>query len=87
MRPRTLRETYERILAGEPGEKAIGEFLDTYYGLGSADEHGRALADEPPLVGDRRLDAFAAAAASYLAKKCRAGSTSHGSPPPRRIPP
>ena len=32
----------------------------------------KALADEPPLTGDARLDALAGAAAEYLAKKYRA---------------
>ena len=72
MRPDTLSETYQRIIAGEPQEKAFAEFLDTFYGL--ADEAGksRALAHEPPLTGDLRLDALAGATADYLARKYRA---------------
>lgn len=33
MRPNTLSETYQRIIAGAPREKAFAEFLDTFYML------------------------------------------------------
>lgn len=69
MRPSTLSETYGRIIAGEPREKAFAEFLDTFYTLPDSGRQGQALKDEPPLTGDVRLDALAGAAASYLAKK------------------
>jgi hypothetical protein len=69
VRPNTLFEAYERIIAGEPREKAFAEFLDTFYTLPDSASQSRALAEEPPLTGDARLDALAGAAASYLAKK------------------
>lgn len=72
MRPATLSQAYERIIAGEPREKALAEFLDTFYGLADTDARSAALAPEPTLTGDERLDALAGAAASYLAKKYRA---------------
>ena len=31
MRPATLAETYERIIAGEEHDMALSEFLDTFY--------------------------------------------------------
>ena len=31
MRPATLAEALERIVAGQPREKALPEFLDTFY--------------------------------------------------------
>ncbi|MFI0846237.1 hypothetical protein [Mesorhizobium sp. IMUNJ 23232] len=72
MRPATLSETYERIIAGESREKAFAEFLDTFYTLRNPERQSTALAVEPPLTGDARLDALAGAVASYLAKKYRA---------------
>lgn len=69
MRPNTLAEAYARIIAGEPREKAYAEFLDTFYTQPDAGQKSLALADDPPLTGDARLDALAGAAASYLAKK------------------
>lgn len=72
MRPDTLSETYRRIIAGEPREKAFAEFLDTFYALPDAGQQSAALMAEPPLTGDARLDALAGAAAEYLAKTYRA---------------
>jgi hypothetical protein len=69
MRPNTLSEAYERIVAGVPSEKALAEFLDAFHTLPDAQARSRALASEPPLTGDGRLDALAGAAAAYLAKK------------------
>ena len=71
MRPATLANAIERIIAGEPREKALPEFLDTFY-LASTPEIGKAtLADRPPLTGDERLDALAGAIADYLARQYR----------------
>ncbi len=72
MRPNTLSEAYERIIAGQPRERAFAEFLDTFYALRDVDQQSKALAGEPPLTGDARLDALAGATAAYLAKKYRA---------------
>lgn len=69
MRPNTLSEAFERIVAGEPREKALAEFFDTFYMLTETESRSNALSDEPPLTGEARLDALAAAAAAYLAKK------------------
>lgn len=72
MRPATLSQAFERIVSGEPREKVFAEFLDTFYTLEDSEAQSAALAGEPPLTGDARLDALAGAAASYLAKKYRA---------------
>jgi hypothetical protein len=69
MRPNTLREAYERLVAGEPREKALSEFLDTFYGLADTQARRTAFADEPPVIGDARLDALAGAIAEYLSKR------------------
>jgi hypothetical protein len=69
MRPATLAKTIERIIAGEPQEYALPEFLDEFYL--APDENARLakLADEPPETGDPRLNAFAGAVAEYLARQ------------------
>lgn len=68
MRPSTLREAYERINAGPLTNKPVFEFLDSFYADRSRAGRAARLAEEPARTGDPRLDAFAAAAASYLAK-------------------
>jgi hypothetical protein len=70
MRPSTLAEAFERIAGGQPIEKAMPEFLDTFYGL-EDEARGASIADEPQLTGDPRLDALAGAAAEYLSKSYR----------------
>jgi hypothetical protein len=71
MRPRTLSEAYERLLAGEQIEPVYAGLLDTFYGAKDAEARLACLADEPPLTGDPRLDALAGACAEYLAKLYR----------------
>jgi hypothetical protein len=71
MRPNTLSEAAERIAGGVPAWKAIGEFLDVFYGAASPDERLATIRDEPPLTGDDKLDAVIGAAAEYLAKLYR----------------
>jgi hypothetical protein len=69
MRPATLSDSVERIVAGEPSGKALAEFLDTFY-LSQTPEHQLAtIMDEPALTGDARLDALAGAIAEYLARQ------------------
>ncbi len=69
MRPATLAQTYERIIAGETCETALSEFLDTFYLTPSPERRLDTLRQEPPLTGDARLDALAGAAAEYLARQ------------------
>lgn len=85
MRPSTLSEAYERIVAGEPREKVFAEFLDTFYGLPDAQAQSQSLSAEPHLTGDTRLDALAGAAAEYLSKKYRAGVPAWASKPERYL--
>ena len=66
-RPHTLGEAAARILAGTNPSIAICEFADTFYA--SADREPM-LADEPPLTGDRHLDALLGGIAEYLGKRC-----------------
>src|SRR5437899_2884510 len=71
MRPRTLSEAYDRIIAGEPREKALAEFLDTFYGADTGEARYEVIKDEPAMTNDPRLDALAASSAEYLAKRYR----------------
>ena len=50
MRPATLAEAYERIVAGDPQEKALPEFLDTFYLAPTAEKRLQTIVDEPPLT-------------------------------------
>jgi hypothetical protein len=71
MRPATLSEAVTRIELGEPAEKAWPEFLDTFYLAPDQRARAAVLADEPAFTGDPKLDALAAASASYLSKLFR----------------
>jgi hypothetical protein len=69
MRPATLAETYERILAGADSDVALAEFLDTFYLTATAGGRLDTLRSEPRLTGDADLDALAGAVAEYLARQ------------------
>lgn len=66
MRPNTLAEATTRISSGEPLEKALPEFLDTFYLARNNASRADMLHDEPPSVGSRE-DALMGAVAEYLA--------------------
>ena len=69
MRPTTLAETYERIMAGTDCDVALAEFLDNFYVISTADGRLDTLRREPRLTGDAHLDALAGAVAEYLARQ------------------
>ena len=69
MRPNTLAEAYKRVIAGAPHEKALPEFLDSFYLASTPADSGSQFATRPPLTGDAHLDALAGAAAEYLARQ------------------
>jgi hypothetical protein len=69
MRPNTLAEAIERIAAGEPQEKMLAEFLDSFYMLPTRATQLSSLVTPPPKSGDARLDAFAGGIAEYLARQ------------------
>src|SRR5207248_8271875 len=58
---------FERIIAGEPREKALPEFLDSFYLAPTTEARMDAIVEEPRLTGDPQLDALAGAIADYLA--------------------
>jgi hypothetical protein len=65
MRPNTLAEATTRIEQGEPLEKALSEFLDTFYTAPDTGSRIEMLRDEPLLIG-ARPDALIGAVAEYL---------------------
>lgn len=71
MRPATLANAIERVIAGQPRDKVLPEFLDTFYLASTLEQRQAALADTPPPTGDARLDALAGAIADYLARQYR----------------
>ena len=73
MRPRTLAEAVERIQSGISRDAAIAEFVDTFELAPTSEECYAAIAEEPALTNDRRLDALVGAIAEYLAKQHRLG--------------
>jgi hypothetical protein len=73
MRPRTLAEAVERIQSGISRDAAIAEFVDTFDLAPTSEECYAAIAKEPALTNDRRLDALVGAIAEYLAKQHRLG--------------
>ena len=65
MRPNTLVEATTRIEQGEPLEKALSEFLDTFYTAPDTACRIEMLRDEPVSIRTRR-DALIGAVAEYL---------------------
>jgi hypothetical protein len=73
MRPNTLAEAVLRIRDGAPREIVLSELVDTFDLAGSDAARYAAIADEPELTGDARLDALVGAIAEYLAKQRKLG--------------
>ena len=65
MRPNTLAEATTRIEQGEPLEKALSEFLDTFYTALDTASRIEMLREEPVSIGTRE-DALIGAVAEYL---------------------
>jgi hypothetical protein len=65
MRPNTLVEATTRIEQGEPLEKVLFEFLDTFYTAPDTASRIEMLREEPVSIGTRR-DALVGAVAEYL---------------------
>jgi hypothetical protein len=69
MRPATLAETFERVIAGDDFEMTLSEFLDTFYLASASELRLETLRREPPLTGNAHLDALAGGVAEYLARQ------------------
>jgi hypothetical protein len=65
MRPNTLAEATTRIEQGEPLEKALSEFLDTFYTALDMASRIEMVREEPVSIG-ARPDALIGAVAEYL---------------------
>ncbi|MGI2035348.1 hypothetical protein ACRQ1B_23460 [Rhizobium panacihumi] len=74
MRPSTLREVSERVVAGADPVKQFSEFLDHFYDRPDQRQMQACLLEEPMMLDDVRLNAFYAASADYLSKRYRLGS-------------
>jgi hypothetical protein len=73
MRPNTLGDAIDRILAGAPQDVVLAEFLDGFDLAKSDLDRYAAIEEEPKLTGDARLDALVGGIAEYLAKQRRLG--------------
>jgi hypothetical protein len=69
MRPNTLAEAYERVIAGAAYEMALDEFLDSFYLASTPELRLECLRREPPLTNNAHLDALAGAVAEYLSRQ------------------
>ena len=70
MRPQSLKEAVERILAGEEERIAIAEFLDTFYlDHGHTTEQQAVIDPQPPVTGTQPLDAYVGAIGEHLARR------------------
>jgi len=67
MRPDTLARTAECVASGHSLDRALREFLDEFYLAPTAELKSSMLADEPPAVGDPRVESLFGAVAEYLA--------------------
>ena len=67
MRPNTLAQTADRIVAGETRDKALSEFLDEFYLAKTPTQKSAMLRDEPAPTGNARLEGLLGAVAEYLA--------------------
>ena len=69
MRPHTVAEACRRARDGQPWDKAIGEFLQSFYCEASPGVRCSMLREEPPPLGDARYDALVGGIAEYLFKR------------------
>jgi hypothetical protein len=71
MRPTTLAQTAESIVAGQSLDKALPGFLDEFYLAATSELRSSMLADEPSPTGDPRIEGLLGAVAEYLAHQFR----------------
>jgi len=70
MRPQSLKEAVERIIAGEEERIPIAEFLDEFYlRHGKTAEQQAMIADPPPVLGRQPLDAYVGAIGEHLVRR------------------
>jgi len=66
MRPSSLKEAVDRLIAGESPLVAINEFLDEFY---LSTERQRMIDEEPGLTNVTRQDAYVGAIGEHLARR------------------
>jgi hypothetical protein len=70
MRPQSLSEAVENILAGGEERIALAEFLDEFYGRDRhAAEQQAMIATPPPVANRQPLDAYVGAIGEHLARR------------------
>ena len=69
MRPLTVAEACRRARDGQPFDRVMGEFLQSFYCEASPDRRCSMLLEEPPSLGDARYDALVGGIAEYLFKR------------------
>jgi hypothetical protein len=72
MRPQSLKEALERILAGEEERIALAEFLDEFYmhyAQGHTQRTQAMINAPPPVSGKQPLDAYVGALGEHLARR------------------
>ena len=68
MRPTSLKETVDRIVAGLNWVDAVSEFLDEFYVSGPK-ERQRMIEQEPQRTGEAFQDAYIGAVGEHLARR------------------
>jgi len=69
MRPATLAEAIQRIVDGTPQEKALPEFLDTFYLAPTAEKQLATISDRPMRTGTSISMLSPALRPEYLARQ------------------
>gem|GEM_PF-462189 len=69
MRPHTVAEACLRVTSGEPWDRMMEEFLQSYYLADATAARVAMLAEEPILFKDERYNALVGAIAEYLYKR------------------
>jgi hypothetical protein len=73
VRPNTLAEAVARIQTGAAQDVALAEFIDTFDLAPTSEARYMAIAEEPVLTNNKKLDALVGAIAEYLAKQHKLG--------------
>jgi len=68
MRPTSLKEAVDRIVAGQNWVDAVSEFLDEFYMSGPT-ERQRMIGEEPRSTGVAFQDAYIGAVGEHLARR------------------
>ena len=84
MRPATIAEAVDRIVAGAPEHMAIAEFVDTFDLAPSNEARYACIADAPAITNDEQINVLVGAIAEYLSKQRKLGRVPPWASDPRR---